>query len=174
MAGLLKGLMVDLPCAMFGMVGKATAGAVTLAATGTMVVAETVQERRVLEAARAQAARPVLPPAGWYVDAYDDGLLRWWTGQAWTALVTPNGARRRYAPPVLPPAGWYRDKDDSAMLQWFDGREWTGIVRSASEQFEDVPEDGDEATPYDGNDIAEAFDAYSRGQRGESMQVRGE
>lgn len=51
--------------------------------------------RPISPAATPPTLSPVMPPparplAGWYQDAVDGGLDRWWDGQAWTEYVQPR------------------------------------------------------------------------------------
>jgi hypothetical protein len=39
---------------------------------------------------QALAPAPQAPPAGWYPDAADASLVRWWDGAQWTAHVQPR------------------------------------------------------------------------------------
>jgi hypothetical protein len=150
MSGLLRGLMVDLPVGLVNAtLVQPLVWSVKAGEAATHVV---VQER-----ARRAEDRPKLPPAGWYPDYADPGLVRWWDGHAWTSITAASGLRPRYAPPSLPPAGWYRDRDEPALLQWWDGYEWTGVVRSAGESFEDAPDADDEKPDAAPTDIAAGF-----------------
>ncbi|WP_202798170.1 DUF2510 domain-containing protein [Hoyosella subflava] len=49
--------------------------------------------------------RPTSAPAGWYPDARDRTIQRWWDGQGWTAHIAPLVAQPAagYYPPYSPP-----------------------------------------------------------------------
>lgn len=48
------------------------------------------QQAKLQAQAPVQAPAPTLPPAGWYADATDAGLVRWWDGARWTERVRPR------------------------------------------------------------------------------------
>jgi len=64
----------------------------------------------------AAATASTLPPAGWYPDATNEQIERWWDGTAWTASTRPRPQAA---------AGWYPDPHKKANLRWWDGASWT-------------------------------------------------
>lgn len=63
-------------------------------------------------------------PAGWYVQASDASLLRYWDGRAWTTYVA---SRARAA---VAAADWYPDPADATQLRYWNGDAWTSHVWS--------------------------------------------
>jgi Protein of unknown function (DUF2510) len=68
------------------------------------------------QSGEAAAAAGPAAPAGWYPDINHAGVLRWWTGTAWTALTAPGQGAD---------AGWFTDPNRSDELRWWDGTAWT-------------------------------------------------
>lgn len=151
----LRAILVDLPMSAIKAAGLITVGTVGAAGWGTAATVQAVQANKAKK-------QPTLPPAGWYVDPNDLGLMRWWDGQQYTAITTQNGQQRRYAPAALPPAGWYRDKDQPTMLQWWDGQDWTGVVRAASDAWQEAEDDTTTPNPFEA--IGAEYDQQYHGE----------
>jgi hypothetical protein len=65
------------------------------------------------------------PHPGWFADTTNPGLLRWWSGTAWTnitAQVSPNQP---------PPPGWYEYPGAPGNRLWWNGFGWTRYVQAS-------------------------------------------
>jgi hypothetical protein len=80
-------------------------------------------------------------PAGWYPDAQDGTLERYWDGSAWTEHTQPVAragvpeswavASTAVASGIAP--GWYGDPQNAQMERYWDGTAWTEHTRALAD-----------------------------------------
>jgi hypothetical protein len=62
-------------------------------------------------------------PAGWYPDAQNNQMERYWDGTAWTERTRVALPEVASEPSVAP--GWYPDAQDGTLERYWDGSAWT-------------------------------------------------